>query len=132
MATKEAKAEQKAIKAEAKKERNELKALEKAERKETQTRSKVARKKLQSQLKDQKKPAKTARKEIRKEMSRIAAVQKVRKLPQRFGGTNIWVRLIMVLLAYSWMRSNWEKERQERDIREARRFLRKLHCADCD
>ena len=77
-----------------------------------------------ARAKEERKPAKVARKQTNRERDRRQALVKFRKARDNFLGLPPVLWPFVAMVAYIWARNTWEKERQERDLREARRFLR--------
>ncbi|MDB5080207.1 MAG: hypothetical protein JWP00_2131 [Chloroflexi bacterium] len=114
-----------------KKEEKELKKIAKAERKlekiELKEQEKVKKnrvKVLMSRARDERKPAKRAARALNKERDRRTAMGRVQKVRKNFAGLPPSLWPLMAVVAYIWGRNSWEKERQARDLREARRFLK--------
>lgn len=79
---------------------------------------------LMQRAKDERKPAKQAAKAINKERNPRGAVGRLQKARKNFMGLPPSLWPLMLLVSYIWAKNNWEKERQARDLREARRFLK--------
>ncbi len=113
----------------------EEKELLKAERKATQEISKAqvkeqkevrkARDKSQKRrAKEETKFIKIARKQTGKEQNRRQAFAEIRKTQRQFEGMPPALWPMVALVVFIWARNYWEKESRERDLREAKRFLR--------
>ncbi len=122
------KADKQAIKAEAKAEQQALKADEKAEKQVVKAYQKDQQASKKTYVKaitqSHKAPAKVARKETKQERNRKKAIDKARTIPKNFMDLPPALWPLVILVAFSWLRNALDKERQERDVREARRFLR--------
>lgn len=81
---------------------------------------------LKSRAKAEKQPAKRAKKQTNKERNRTQGFIKARKAASNLQGLPPILWPLVAMVTYIWARNAWEKERQERDVREARRFLQEL------
>lgn len=111
MASKEEKEEKEQAKA--------AKASYKAEQKHQANR-------VKTRAKAEKKPAKVAKKQTNQEKSRTKAMGKLQKIQTNFLGLPPLLWPLMLVVAFVWARNVWDKESQERDLREAKRFLHEL------
>jgi hypothetical protein len=116
----EDKAARQLAKLEAKKVDKEAKKTRKAEQTFEKERVKV----LLSRPKSEQKPAKLAAKAIAKERNPSLAFKKVQKVRKNFMDLPPALWPLMLVVSYIWAKNTWEKERQQRDLKEARRFLK--------
>jgi hypothetical protein len=110
--------------------KKEAKARAEFQKELAQKRAKEARRNRMSRLKYNRKPSKQASKDIKKEGNRLEATKKIQKVQKPFVELKPWLKVLAVFLIYNWTSKRLGKERQERDIREAQRFLHKLHYND--
>ncbi len=134
MATQAEKDLKKLAKAEQKEEKRLSQQLAKAEEKENKRlfRAQVNLKKaelrpLMERAKDERKPAKRAAKVINRERNPRGAIGRLAKVRQNFMGLPPALWPLVVVVSYIWAKNTWEKERQARDLREARLFLKENH-----
>jgi hypothetical protein len=104
-----------------------MKAQEKEEKrlfKEQVNLKKAELRPLMERAKDERKPAKRAAKAINQERNPRGAVGRLGKIRQNFMGLPPALWPLMLVVSYIWAKNTWEKERQARDLREARLFLK--------
>lgn len=138
MATKEEKAAQKLLKDQQKAEKERDKAEEKAEKQLAKIEAKEVKqvrkgqedlqkqrvKVLLDRAKAERKPAKAASKAVARERDRPKALKRLQTVRKNFLGLPPALWPLMLVVSYIWAKNTWEKERQQRDLKEARRFLK--------
>jgi hypothetical protein len=121
------KAEKERDKAELKTEKQLAKIEAKAEkstRKEREDLQTRRVKVLMSRAKAERKPAKVASKALARERNRPLALKKLQKVRKNFLDLPPALWPFMIAVSYIWAKNTWEKERQQRALKEARRFLK--------
>ncbi len=114
------KAEVKADKQLAKIEAKEVKQTQKGQADLQKKRVKV----LLDRAKAERKPAKVASKAVARERNRPMAFKKVQNVRKNFLDLPPALWPLMLVVSYIWAKNTWERERQKRDLKEARRFLK--------
>ena len=123
----QAKIEKEQEKQEAKEAREQVKAEAKLKKKLKNEEKKVENlrvKRLLDRAKAERGPAKKAAKAIAKERNRPLALKKIDQVRKNFMGLPPALWPFTIVVAYIWAKNTWEKERQIRDLKEARRFLK--------
>ena len=77
-----------------------------------------------SRAKAERKPAKLASKALARERNRPLALKKLQKVRKNFLDLPPALWPFMIAVSYIWAKNTWEKERQQRALKEARRFLK--------
>src|SRR5438105_4621505 len=97
---------------------------EKEQAKEEKVIQKAKRQSQKNRAKEEKKSAKRASTMVNKQRNPQAAFKQIRKVQVHFLGLPPVLWPLVALVAYLWARNTWEKERQVRDLQEARLFLK--------